>query len=75
MNVQHVAQADMVNFNRATAIHRRMHAWRADLEERFARAQLLVALGAPDPNFDALADEIATFRYCIEALVFSKEAA
>jgi hypothetical protein len=52
-----------------------MHAWRADLEERFARAQLLVALGAPDPNFDALADEMATFRYCIEVLAFSKGAA
>jgi hypothetical protein len=60
---------------RDAAIHERMCNWHRDLEDRVAHAQLLLDLGAPDPSFDNLADELATFRYCVEALAFNPRAA
>jgi len=60
---------------RDAAIHLRMLRWQRDLEERVGKAQMLIDLGAPDLSFDALADELATFRYCVEALAFSRRSA
>jgi hypothetical protein len=48
-----------------------MWKWQRDLQARVGKAQLLVDLGAPDPNFDELADELETFRYCVAALAFT----
>ena len=53
--------------NRAL-IYQRMDRWRRDLDSRFAKARLIAHCGAPDPNFNALADELRTFRYCLEVL-------
>ena len=52
----------------------RMQRWATDLDDRIAKARLLVECGAPDPKFGELIEELETFKYCCEVLAFSTEA-